>query len=67
LEDDAITVLRQLAAGHGRLWVVVGSTRGGLPDGLQRWLLANTSHRLHVNAKRLDYFENTMDVFVLER
>lgn len=65
--EEATGMLEHLAAGNARLWIVVDSTRGGLPNGLQRWLLANTSHRLHVKAKRLDYFENAMDVFVLER
>jgi hypothetical protein len=64
--DEATGVLERLIASKGRLWIVVGSTRGGLTSGLERWLLANASHRHRVSRKRFDYFENAMDVFLIE-
>ena len=64
--DEATAALDRLAAGPGRLWIVVDSTRGGLPAALQGWLNAHAAPRFHVSARRLDYFENSIDVFVRE-
>lgn len=63
-EREALAALEQLTVRGGRVWVVVGSTRSGLPVDLERWLLGNTTHRLHVQRRRFDYFENTVDVFL---
>jgi hypothetical protein len=55
--------LERLARGDSRVWIVVDSTRGGLPGDVHQWLLAHASHALHVQRTRFDYFEYTVDVF----
>jgi hypothetical protein len=56
--------LRELIEEPRRLWIVVDSTRGGVPPELQRWLFDSTVHRLQIRRKRFDYFEFTTDVFL---
>jgi hypothetical protein len=45
---------------------VVSSARGGLPAGLEAWLLENTTLRLQVERRRFDYAQNTMEVFLID-
>ena len=34
----SVAAIEKVSAGPGRLWIVVQSTRGGLPERMQRWL-----------------------------
>ena len=62
--DDTISELKELTSGKGRLWIVVESTRGGLPEDLHHWLLTNSSLKLQVRRRRFDYPEYKVDVFL---
>jgi 4-amino-4-deoxy-L-arabinose transferase-like glycosyltransferase len=61
----AVATLAQLTSTEGRLWVVFENNRGGLPADVEQWLSANASHRLHVTRQRYDYFEYSVDVFLV--
>jgi hypothetical protein len=65
LGNEAIPKLTQLIREPGRLWIVVDSTRGGIPEGLREWLSEHARHQVRVQRRRFDYFENTMDVFLV--
>jgi hypothetical protein len=65
-DESATQVLAKLAGQGGRVWVVVSSARGGLPAGLEAWLLENTTLRLQVERRRFDYAQNTMEVFLID-
>lgn len=56
--------LSQLAMEPGRLWIVLESFRGGLNIELRRWLGANCTYEFRVQAKRFDYHEQTVEVFL---
>lgn len=60
----AIPKLKDLINSQGRLWIVLESQRGGIPEELDRWLQNNTIHQVRVQQRRFDYQENTMDVFL---
>ncbi len=64
LPADARETLESLAAGKGRLWIVLQSARGGLSEDLRRWLGTRCSHELTVQRKRFDFPEYTVDVFL---
>lgn len=49
-----------------RLWLVVGSHRGGLNLDLRRWLGKNCSYEQRISKKRYDYNEYTVEVFLFE-
>ncbi len=60
-----IPQLDKLATTPGRLWVVIQSGRSGLSDDLNTWLGKHCSHELKVRGKRFDYYENSVDVFLI--
>lgn len=61
---DLARELEACAKENKRLWVVVQSCRGGLPEDLERFLRAPFSHELTVLRKRFDYAEYRVDVFL---
>ncbi|MCI0561065.1 MAG: hypothetical protein MN733_21470, partial [Nitrososphaera sp.] len=67
LSFAAVPQLRVLTKTPGRLWIVVESGRGGLPEDTQRWLFDKCAKKLQVRGKRFDYAEHTVDVFLFTR
>jgi hypothetical protein len=63
-DDNRVETLEQL--GPGRLWVIVESGRGGPPVAIREWLTSRASHRFRVSKRRFDYFEYTVDVFLVQ-
>ena len=59
-----IDSLRKQTARPGRLWIVIQSARGGLPDDVRAWLGKYCSHEMQVCRNRFDYPENRVDVFL---
>jgi hypothetical protein len=64
LSTNGVRQLTQLARDGERIWIVVESSRGGLAEDLQNWLLENSSHRFQVRRRRFDYAEYGVDVFL---
>jgi hypothetical protein len=62
-----VEAIEPLVAEGGRLWVVIESGRGGLPDRTEQWLFANGSHQLHLSPRRFDYREHRLDLFLIDR
>jgi 4-amino-4-deoxy-L-arabinose transferase-like glycosyltransferase len=61
---DSLDELRKIADGKGRVWLVLQSSRSGLPDDISHWLGANCSHELKVRRTRYDYADYSVDVFL---
>ncbi len=62
--SDQVSQLEKLAAGPGRLWIVLKSGRAGLSEQVGRWLGKHCSHELKVCGQRFDYYESVVDVFL---
>ncbi len=63
-QSGAVAKLNELAAGKGRVWVVLESNRLGLADDTRRWLGAYCSDELKVHRTRFDYADYCVDVFL---
>jgi hypothetical protein len=63
-QSGAVAKLNELAAGKGRVWVVLESNRLGLADDTRRWLGAYCSDELKVRRTRFDYADYCVDVFL---
>ena len=63
-DSGDVDVLNKLADGKSRLWVVVQSSRSGLPEKVRRWLGAHCSYELKVRRTRFDYAEYCVEVFL---
>jgi hypothetical protein len=48
-----------------RWWVVLESTRGGLPPELDWWLRTLGDRRLRIRKSRFDYYELAIEVYEL--
>jgi hypothetical protein len=66
LPPSAMTVptLQGLVTCQGRVWVVLSSTRWGLPKDVRQWLGTHCSHELTVRRSRFDYADYSVDVFL---
>jgi hypothetical protein len=64
LQCDLASELEQCAKEHRRLWVVVQSCRGGLPDDLADFLGRRFTHELKLMRGRYDYADYRVDVFL---
>ena len=64
-DDRATETLEQI--GPGRLWVVVESGRGGPPVAVRDWLTRHATRQFRVSRRRFDYFEYSVDVFLVAK
>ena len=62
--SDPVPDLRQLAKEQKRLWVVLSSSRSGLPPATRRWLEENCVREAEIRKGRYDYQEFTVEVFL---
>jgi len=64
---DPVPELRQLAKEGRGLWVVLSSSRWGLPAATRRWLEQNCVREAEIRNRRYDYQEFTVEVFLTPR
>jgi hypothetical protein len=64
---DPVPELRQLAKEGRGLWVVLSSSRWGLPPATRRWLEQNCVREAEIRNRRYDYQEFTVEVFLAPR
>jgi hypothetical protein len=61
---DPLPDLKELSLTPRRLWIVIPSDRPGKPEPLRRWLGLNCSQQLEIRARRYDYRENIVEVYL---
>jgi len=62
---DPIGGMNRLAKAPGRLWVVTGAGRSGLPEELRQWLGENASWQALISKPRFDYYTYQTYVFLV--
>jgi hypothetical protein len=62
--SDPLSAVKRASAGAKRIWIVVPSPRAGKSEPLASWLSANCSMKLHIQKRRIDYYDNIVEVYV---
>jgi hypothetical protein len=64
---NVLSELQELCKDRQRTWIVLNSDRGGLDPKIAFWLHTHCSNELTVRAKRYDYRDYVVDVFLFPR